>query len=104
MLGVSLGGILLEGMQLDGPQDLADLLKVGSIALDEGFDDIFDADDSRVGGFAEQFFNQVVVSDGHPLVLLFQAATLADEVIHDSLSGVAEGNVVLDLHEAAHNI
>ena len=46
MLGVSLGRVLLEGMQLDGPQDLADLLKVGSIALDEGFDDIFDANDS----------------------------------------------------------
>jgi hypothetical protein len=45
MLGVSLGRVLLQGMQLDGPQDLADLLKVCRIALDEGFDDIFDADD-----------------------------------------------------------
>jgi hypothetical protein len=104
MLGVSLGRVLLQGMQLDGPQDLADLLKVGSIALDESFDNIFNADDGRVGGFAEQFFNQIVVSDRHPLVLLLQAATLANEIIHDGLCGVAEGNVVLDLHEAPDNI
>ena len=46
MLGVSLGRVLLQGMQLDRPKDLADLLKVGSIALDEGFDDILNTDDS----------------------------------------------------------
>ncbi len=104
MLGVSLGRVLLEGVKLDGPKDLADLLEVGSIALYESFDDIFNTDDSRVGGFPEQFFNQIVICDRHSLVFLLEASTLANEVIYECLSGVAEGDVMLDLHEAANDI
>lgn len=78
--------------ELDGPQEVADLLEVGSNSSDL-VDNILKADDSI---FAEAFFDGGVVRKTNSLALDFAVTTLVDDLLNGLEGGLTIGDVGLD--------
>jgi len=96
MLNVGFITCFLQGCELNGPEGVFGSLVDGRLGLasPEGVDQVFDTDETLL---AEELFNDDIVRDGLSFVLLgLQISSLADQVLHQLLRGVAVRNVVLN--------
>ena len=113
LLDVSAGGVvprvgqigrLGQRSKLDGPNGLFDGLVavIVALALPEGLDDVFDADDALL---AENLLDEDVVGDGEALaVFTLEVAPLADDVFERLLRRQAPATVVLDQQQLLQGV
>lgn len=80
------------GGQLEGPQEVGDLLEVGADGVDL-VDEVLNADDAVL---AEVLLDDLVVGDGKALLVDLSVAALVDELADGLQVGVAVGDEGLD--------
>ena len=86
------------GVHLEGPEELAALLEVGTHGVDL-VDHVLHADDRALGLLAQTVLNNLVVRERHALAVDLRAAALVQEVAHRLERRVAVHDVRVHLDE-----